>query len=109
MGIEYKLDLKTMTTKKVFEYRTWASHAKGAARRLANGNTLVTCPECRGTSATNSQFPPSTSGSGIVFEVDKMGKEVSRVELAADSAEGSLYRAQAIASLPSTSSVETIV
>merc|ERR1712066_852507 len=96
----YKLDLKTMTAKKVFEYRTEASHAKGAARRLANGNTLVTCPECRGNSSSNAQFPPSSTGSGVVFEVDPSGSEVSRVTLNADSSEGSVYRAQAISSLP---------
>jgi len=98
-----------MTAKKVFEFKTDASHFKGAARRLANGNTLVTCPECRGSSASQAGFPPSKSGSGVVFEVDASAKKVSTVDLAADSTEGSLYRAQAIDSLPLGDSIVALV
>ena len=87
-AVEYELDLEQQTVRLVYEFKTGASHAKGAARRLRNGNTLVTCPEC-----------PCTSGDGrgVVYEADKDAQEVSRVEICGD-----VYRAQPVDSVPGT-------
>ncbi len=46
-GVEYKLDLNTMTAEKVWEYRhdpDWYSGWMGSVQRLLNGNTLLDFP-----------------------------------------------------------------
>lgn len=87
-ALEYSLDFQTMKATVVYEFRTAASHAKGAARRMSNGHTLVTCPECK----------HGTTG-GVVYEADGSGKEVSRVEMTNDDY-GGIYRAQPIDKVP---------
>jgi len=98
-AVEYALDFKTMTARKVFEFRTEASHYKGAARRLSNGNTLVTCPECGASSGM----------SGKIYEVAPDGNRVvSQVDMFKDDIEDTIYRAQVVDKLPALDSVAVV-